>query len=118
MVSVSLLAGSEVHHGLLRREKSFCQNFREVFRSFREVLRSFREFFEVFGRVRTHSDPFGPIGTRSEAISVWTFSIFFEIFWIFESFFNVSGRFLQKTFFTAQYQWTTGFLNDRLRGGK
>ena len=37
---------------------------------------------------------------HSEAIgSVWTFSIFFEIFWIFESFFNVSGRNFYKRLF-------------------
>ena len=37
---------------------------------------------------------------HSEAIgSVWTFSKNFEIFWIFESFFNVSGRNFTKDFF-------------------
>ena len=63
---------------ILRREKSFCKNFREVFRSFREVFQSFRKFFEVFASFSRLSDPFGPIGMHSEAIgSVWTFSIFF-----------------------------------------
>ena len=52
---------------LLRREKSFSQNFREVFRSFREVFRSFRKVSEAFGHVQTHSDPFGPAGTRLDA---------------------------------------------------
>ena len=38
---------------------------------------------------------------HSEAIgSVWTFSKIFEIFWIFESFFNVSGRNFYKRLFS------------------
>ena len=38
---------------------------------------------------------------HSEAIgSVWTFSNFFEIFWIFESFFNVSARNFYKRLFS------------------
>ena len=38
---------------------------------------------------------------HSEAIgSVWTFSKNFEIFWIFESFFNVSGRNFYKRLFS------------------
>ena len=46
------------------------------------------------------ADPFGPVGMHSEAIgSVWTFSKIFEIFWIFESFFNVSGRNFYKRLF-------------------
>ena len=87
--------------GLLRREKSFCKIFREVFRSFCEVFQSFRKFFEVFASFSRLSDPFGPIGMHSEAIgSVWTFSKIFEIFWIFESFFNVSGCNFYKRLFS------------------
>ena len=38
---------------------------------------------------------------HSEAIgSVWTFSKILEIFWIFESFFNVSGRNFYKRLFS------------------
>ena len=38
---------------------------------------------------------------HSEAIgSVWTFSNFFEIFWMFESFFSVSGRNFYKRLFS------------------
>ena len=54
--------------GLPRCEKSFCKKFGEVFRSFREVFQSFCKFFEALGRVRTHSDPFGPAGTHSDAL--------------------------------------------------
>ena len=53
---------------LLRREKSCCKFFREVFRSFRQIFQGFRKFFEVLGCVRTHSDPFGPAGTHSDAL--------------------------------------------------
>ena len=41
----------------------------------RKFCLSFRKFLEVFGRVRTHSDPFGRAGARSDAFgSVWAFS--------------------------------------------
>ena len=50
---------------------------------------------------------------HSEAIgSVWTFSKNFEIFWIFESFFNVSGRNFYKRLFSRHnmlQQLTTVF---------
>ena len=86
--------------GILRREKSFCKIFREVFRSFCEVFQSFRKFFEVFASFSRLSDPFGPIGMHSEAIgSVWTLSKNFDSFWIFDSFFNVSGRHFYKKLF-------------------
>ena len=78
------LTGTKLTHShlkILRREKSFCKNFREVFRSFCEVFQSFRKLFEVFASFSRLSDPFGPIGMHSEAIgSVWTFSKIFEIF--------------------------------------
>ena len=48
-------------HGILRHEKSFCKNMRKASPSFRKFLRGFRDFFEAFGHVRTHSDPFGRI---------------------------------------------------------
>ena len=87
---------------ILRHEKSFCKHFREVFRSFCEVFQSFRKFVEVFASFSRLSDPFGPIRMHSEATvagSVGTFSNSFEIFWIFESFFDVSGRNFYKDFF-------------------
>ena len=52
---------------ILRREKSFCKIFREVFRSFCEGFQSFRKFFEVFASFSRLSDPFGPIGMHSDA---------------------------------------------------
>ena len=53
--------------------------------------------------------PWGCIRMHSEAIgSVWTFSKFFEIFWIVESFFNVFGRNFYKRLFhgtTCKLVW-------------
>ena len=60
--------------------KCFAKFF-EVFAKFFKVFASFggfHELFEAFGSIRTHW--------------VGTFSNFFETFWIFESFFDVSGR--------------------------
>ena len=66
---------------LLRREKSFCKIFREVFRSFCEVFQSFRKFFEVFASFSRLSDPFGPIGMHSDAFgSNWKRLDVFENF--------------------------------------
>ena len=66
---------------LLRREKSFCKIFREVFRSFCEVFQSFRKFFEVFVCSFRLLDPFGPIGMHSDAFgSNWKRLDVFEIF--------------------------------------
>ena len=71
----------------------FFARFFEVFARLFEVFASFSKLSDVFGPIRIHSDPLGCIRTHSEAIgSVWTFSKNFEIFRIFESFFNVSGR--------------------------
>ena len=81
---------------ILRREKSFCKIFGEVFRSFCEVFQSFRKVFEVFMSFSSLSDPFGPIGMHSDAFgSNWKcldVSKKFEILCFFEAFFNVSGR--------------------------
>ena len=67
--------------GILRREKSFCKIFREVFRSFCEVFQSFRKFFEVFASFSRLSDPFGPIGMHSDAFgSNWKRLDVFEKF--------------------------------------
>ena len=94
----------ETYFLLLRREKSFCKIFHEVFRSFCEVSQSFRKFFEVFASFSRLSDPFGPIGMHWDAFgSNWKrLDVFedFEIFWIFESFFNVSGRNFYKRLFS------------------
>ena len=66
---------------ILRREKSFCKIFREVFRSFCEVFQSFRKFFEVFASFSRLSDPFGPIGMHSDAFgSNWKRLDVFENF--------------------------------------
>ena len=66
---------------ILRREKSFCKFFREVFRSFCEVFQSFRKFFEVFASFSRLSDPFGPIGMHSDAFgSNWKRLDVFENF--------------------------------------
>ena len=66
---------------VLRREKSFCKIFREVFRSFCEVFQSFRKFFEVFASFSRLSDPFGPIGMHSDAFgSNWKRLDVFEKF--------------------------------------
>ena len=66
---------------ILRREKSFCKIFREVFRSFCEVFQSFRKFFEVFASFSRLSDPFGPIGMHSDAFgSNWKRLDVFEKF--------------------------------------
>ena len=57
---------------LLRSEKSFYGNFREVIRKIGEVFRSCHEFSEAFGCGQTHSDPFGPIEMYSDAFgSSW-----------------------------------------------
>ena len=40
------------------------RKFHEFARFFREVFRRFRKFFEVFGRVQTCSDLFGPVRMR------------------------------------------------------
>ena len=90
---------------ILRREKSFYGNFRDFFRSFDEVFRSFRKFFEAFGRVRTHSDLFGPAGTvtHSDAFgSIRKRLDVFEknqVFKKFELVFDVFGRSFTKNFF-------------------
>ena len=48
---------------------------------------------EVFGHVRTHSDPSGPIGMHSDAFgSIWKHLDVFETFGMLQSFFNDSGR--------------------------
>ena len=88
---------------ILRREKSFCKIFREFFRSFCEVFQSFRKFFEVFASFSRLSDPFGPIGMHWDAFgsNLKRLDVFenFDFFWIFESFFNVSGRNFYKRLF-------------------
>ena len=94
---------------ILRREKSFCKIFREVFRSFCEVFQSFRKFFEVFASFSRLSDPFGPIGMHSDAFgSNWKRLDVFEKCWDFFYFWVVFQRFrtyfLQKTFFTAHHR--------------
>ena len=72
---------------ILRREKSFCKIFREVFRSFCEVFQSFRKFFEVFASFSRLSDPFGPIGMHSDAFgSNWKRLDVFENFLYFLDF--------------------------------
>ena len=66
---------------LLHLEKSFYEDFRKVFRSFHEVFRNFCEFFEAFWCVRTHSDPFGPIGMHLDAFgNNWKRLDVFEFF--------------------------------------
>ena len=58
-------------HRVQRASRSaFSRSFSTFSRSFSmfsQVPPSFRKIFEVFGRVRTHSDPFGPIGMHSDA---------------------------------------------------
>ena len=67
MVAQQHLTIDDRRRHLVRREKSFSKKIREVFRSFRKLFFSFRKFFEVFGRVPTRSDPFGPAGMHSDA---------------------------------------------------
>ena len=79
----------------------FFAKFFEVFAKFFKVFASFLRFSRAFRGFRIHSDPLGCIRMHSEAIgSVSTFSKIFEIFWIFESFFNVSGRNFYKRLFS------------------
>ena len=66
---------------ILRREKSFCKIFREVFRIVFEVFQSFCKFLEVFASFSRLSDPFGPIGMHSDAFgSNWKRLDVFEKF--------------------------------------
>ena len=80
------------------------RRIREIFRRSREILQRFRRFFKVFEPGRTHSDTFGPIGMHSDAFgSNWKrLDVFekFDIVWVFESFFNVSGRNFYKRLFS------------------
>ena len=75
--------------------------FFEVFAKFFKVFASFLRISRAFRGFRILLDPFGCIRMHSEAIgSVCTFSKNFEIFWIFESFFNVSARNFYKRLFS------------------
>ena len=90
---------------LLCREKSFCQNFREVFDVFASVFKgfvSFSKFSDLFGPIRICSDLLGRIRMHSDTFaSVWKFSEKFGFFLMFELFSIISDIFWQKTFFTA-----------------
>ena len=92
-------------------KKDFAKTFAKFFEDFCKFFRSFLELFEVFGHVRTHSDPFGPAGTHSDAFGrirkrlevFGKIRIFLNVwigFWWFRAYFD-------KKLFSRQYMSTS-----------
>ena len=74
--------------------------FLRSFSKFSQVFWDFRELFEAFGSIRTHWDALGCIRKQLEAFGRFRFFFIFWFFWIFESFFDVSGRNFYKRLFS------------------